>query len=155
MDNIHRFLAHAVRLEAEAARRFEELADFMLTHGNAEVEAVFRRMADYSRLHLKDAMARGGFRHIADLPADGCEWPQGESPEAAPWWGVDGLLDVATALELALESERRGLEFYADAAERTWDVKVRDMAREFAAEEASHVAEIERLLAAQAAGGDA
>ena len=66
MDSIRKVLAHAVRLEAEAARRFDELAEHMATHGNRDVEAAFRQFADFSRLHLKEAMARAGFRHIAD-----------------------------------------------------------------------------------------
>lgn len=68
MDNIRRFLAHAVRLEAEAARRFDELADHLDTLGNAEVSALFRQFADFSRLHLKEAMARGDFATSANCP---------------------------------------------------------------------------------------
>lgn len=147
MDSIRKFLAHAVRLEAEAARRFDELAEHMATHGNRDVEAAFRQFADFSRLHLKEAMARAGFRHIADLPADGYEWPAGESPEAAPWWGVDALMDVRGALLLALESERAGLDYYRSIADGSADPRVRQMAGQFADEESEHVAELERLLA--------
>lgn len=150
MDSIRSFLVHAVRLEAEAARRFDELAELMATHGNREVEAVFRQFADFSRLHLKEAMARAGFRYITDLPAEGYHWPQGESPEAAPWWGVDGLMTADAALDLALESERGGLDYYQSIAQTTTDPRVRQMAEEFAAEEAEHVAQLERMVASRA-----
>ncbi|THF63231.1 ferritin family protein [Pseudothauera rhizosphaerae] len=147
MDSIRKFLAHAVRLEAEAARRFDELAEHMATHGNAAVESVFRQFADFSRLHLQTAMSRAGFRYIEDLPRDGYEWPHGESPEAAPWWGVDGLMDVEAALRLALESEQGGLDFYRSVALGSADPRVQAMAQEFAAEEAEHVARLQELLA--------
>ena len=147
MDSIRRFLAHAVRLEAEAARRFDELADMMATHGKGEEEALFRQMADFSRLHLEEAMARAGFRYITDLPTDGYDWPDGESPEAASWWGVDAFMDRRDVLELALDSERRGLAFYQGIAETTADPRVAAMATEFAEEEEGHVVQLERRLA--------
>lgn len=147
MDSIRKFLAHAVRLEAEAARRFDELAELMATHGNEKVEAVFRQFADFSRLHLKEAMARAGFRHIVDLPTDGYEWPNGESPEAAPWWGVDAMMDVHAAVELALVSERSGLEYYQSVAQNTKDPRIKLMAEEFAQEEAEHVMQLTHMFA--------
>lgn len=146
MDNINLFLAHAVRLEAEAARRFDELAAMMQTHGNTEVEAVFRRMAEYSRQHLRHIRECNGFRPLAAYAESDYEWPHGEPPESAPWWGVDALIDVPAALELALESERCGMDFYADIARRSGSIKVKAMAEQFADEEAQHVGEIERLL---------
>ncbi len=145
MDSIRRFLAHAVRLEAEAARRFDELADHLDTLGNAEVSALFRQFADFSRLHLKEAMARGGFRYISELPADGYDWPDGESPEAAAWWGVDALMDVPSALELALASERQGLAYYQSVANASADPRVVAMAQEFVEEEADHVRQLEAM----------
>ena len=146
MDDIHLFLAHAVRLEAEAARRFEELADAMNTFGNAEVEAFFRKMAAYSREHLAEAQARSGFRPLPPLAPDEYSWPDGTSPETAGWAGVDGLMGEADALQLALESEQAGHAFYAGIASTTKNPRVKSMADEFAAEEAEHVSALERLI---------
>lgn len=146
MDSIRRFLAHAVRLEAESARRFDELSDHMRSCGNDEVADVFAKFADFSRLHLKDAMARAGFRYITDLPAGGYDWPDGESPETAAWWGVDALMDTDTALDLALQSERQGLDFYRGVAAASSDPRVVAMAEEFAEEEAGHVAQLEAMV---------
>ena len=144
MDHIHLFLAHAVRLEAEAARRFEELADAMATFGNAEVEAFFRQMAAFSRQHLAEAEARSGFRPLPHLAPEEYRWPDGTSPESAGWTGVDGLMGVEDALQLALASERAGHAFYATIAATTGNPRVKAMAEEFTAEEAEHVAELER-----------
>jgi len=146
MQDINVFLAHAVELEREAARRFEELAESMHTEGNTSVEKFFRQMASFSRKHLTQAMERGGFRHLPALATDEYDWPDGISPEQFDWIGVDGMLDASSALALALNGERRSQAFYADIASSTADPDVRTMAREFAAEEAEHVAELEKWI---------
>lgn len=152
MESPSLFLAHAVRLEAAAAQRSEELADAMQTWGNKEVEAFFRKMAEYSRLHLKDAMNRAGFRAYSEIPQDGYTWPDGVPPESTDWWAVDGLLDIGGAIEMALAGEKRGHEYYAGVARATSNPTVRAMAEEFAAEEAEHVEMLEEIQRRYLAG---
>ena len=147
MDDIHLFLAHAIQLEREAARHYEELTEDMKTAGNTDVADFFRKMAGFSRKHLADAMERGGFRVVPELRPDQLRWPDGISPENAGWEGVDGFLDVLGALELALLAERRGHAFYAGIAATTRNPRVKLMAEEFAAEEGEHVAELEKRIA--------
>lgn len=147
MDDIHFFLAHAIALEQDSARRYEELAEGMRTLGSAEVAAFFGQMAHYSRLHLADAMARGGFHHPPTLQASDYRWPDGCSPEAAAWAGVDAFMDVPGALALALDGETRSCQYYQWVADDTRNPRVRDMAQAFAEEEAEHV----RLLLARLA----
>jgi rubrerythrin len=151
IERIRVFLAHAVRLESEAASRFDELADAMETWGNREVEAFFRKMADYSRLHLAEAMERGGFRHVSELPPAEYEFPDIEAPESSQWVGVDGMMGVEDALLVALESERAGLAFYHNVATKTHDPVVRRMAEMFVEEERGHVEQLEHWIARQAA----
>lgn len=151
MNDIERFLAHAIQLEREAARRFEELAAAMRTEGNAELEGFFSRIAHYSRLHLKDAMARGRFRELPELGPDDFEWPDGIPPETADWAGVDAQMDPMDALQLALASERRGHAYYAAIAAMSRDHEVVAFAREFADEESQHVAQLEKLIAQRTA----
>lgn len=152
MDNVHNFLMHAIRLESAAAQRSDELADAMQTWGNRDVEAFFRRMAEYSRSHLLDALARAGLRQVSELPAEGYDWPDGVDPESADWWGVDGLMGIEQAIENALEGERRGLAYYEGIAAGTSNPRLRLLAEEFAAEEREHVAEMERVLQRQREG---
>ena len=137
------FLAHACALEEDAAHRFADLSEAMKTYGNAEVAAFFGKMAEFSRLHLAEARKRSGFRDLPTLAPEDFQWPDGESPEAASMEGSHYLMTVEYALELALESERRGQAFYAEVAKTTTDSEVRMMAEEFAAEEAEHVAQLE------------
>jgi len=151
MNDVETFLAHAIELEREAARRYEELAAAMRTEGNAELRAFFTEMAHFSRLHLAEVRDRGGFRDLPQLRADQYDWPDGTAPETAGWAGVDALMDGRAALELALSSERRGHAYYAALAATTSDPEVRRLAGDFAREEAQHVCELERLLAARTA----
>lgn len=152
MDKVQKFLAHAIQLEREAARRYEELAAAMHTGGNAELQTFFSRMARYSRIHLSEAMQRGAFRDVPTLALHEYEWPEGISPEVAEWAGVDALMDGRAALELALESERRGHAYYAAMAVTATDPEVRLLASEFAVEEQAHAQEIERLIASHSQG---
>jgi rubrerythrin len=151
MNDVERFLAHAIALEREAARRYEELAAAMGTEGQRELKDFFARMARYSRLHLKQASQRAGFRELPALAAHEYEWPDGIAPETADWTGVDALMDSRAALQLALDSERRGHAYYAAVAATTRDAELRAIAAEFADEEAEHVLELDKLLAAWAA----
>ena len=148
MNDVERFLAHAVTLEREAARRYEELSAAMGTEGQRELKAFFARMAHYSRLHLAQASARAGFRELPVIAPHEFEWPDGVSPETAGWAGVDSQMSPRAALELALTGERSGHAYYAAIAATTTDAELRSIAGEFAAEEAEHVAELQRLIAA-------
>lgn len=150
MDDIDLFLRHAIQLERDAARRFEDLMHAMQTAGNGELEKLFRRLGGLSRKHLQAATARGGFRDLPDIPLSAFEWPDGLSPEAAGWQGVDHALDGPAALALALEGEERGFAYYEMIAQRTSDPEVRAAAREFAEEEAQHVTELRRWIERQA-----
>ena len=151
MNDVERFLAHAVQLEREAARRYEELSAAMGTEGNAELKSFFAKMAHFSRQHLAQANRRAGFHDLPPLAPEDYEWPEGTSPETAGWAGVDALMGAREALELALDSERRGLAYYGAIAATTADPEVRQLAQEFTDEEAEHVAELEKLLARCAA----
>ncbi|MBN8487092.1 MAG: rubrerythrin [Burkholderiales bacterium] len=148
--DVNTFLAHAIQLEREAARRYEELSAALATEGNVDLKAFFALMAKYSRLHLADAMARGGFREIPVIAPQDFQWPDGVSPEVADWAGVDALLDAPAALALAMDSERRGHAWYAAVAASTIDPELRALAAEFAEEESDHLRQLQALIAAHA-----
>ncbi|PWC55815.1 ferritin family protein [Azospirillum sp. TSO22-1] len=144
MDSIEDFLAHAVKLEEDAALRFSDLAETMRIYGNTEVAAFFAKMAEFSRLHLAEARARCGFRDVPKLDEAKSAWAGDESPEAASMAASHYLTTVEQALDAALESERAGLAFYSGVAASTSDPEIRSMAQSFAEEEAEHVVELER-----------
>jgi rubrerythrin len=148
MDELSLFLAHAIRLETEAARNYEDMAEAMKSIGNHEARGFFRKMAEFARMHLADAQQRAGFNHVTALPADAYQWPDGTSPEAADWTGVDAFTDEMSAMLIALESERRAYAYYKMIAVTTQDPSVRTLAVEFVSEEAEHVVALEARIAA-------
>jgi rubrerythrin len=152
MQSVEEFLAYAIKLEEEAMLRFGELADSMETYGNAEVGKLFRRLSEYSGMHMGDAKARAGFRKIPELASHEFHWPQGESPERAAIWGADPFLARDEALVIALEAEKAGLGFYAHVLETTTDPEIKALAKEFVEEEQEHVAELEKWIAAGKSG---
>ncbi|WP_297483009.1 ferritin family protein [Ferrovum sp.] len=152
MNSIEEFLTYSIKLEEEAVLRFDQLADAMASAGNKEVGALFRRLAGYSRLHLGDARARAGFRDIPILDPGSFHWPDIESPETAAIWATDPQIGRGQALEIALEAERAGLDYYTGIVESTSDPEILILAREFAKEESQHVAELEKWIALHAAG---
>jgi|SRR5208282_4207434 len=151
MESIEEFLAYAIKLEQEAALRFEQLADAMATGGNREVSELFRRLSDYSRLHLSDARARSGFRELPKINTEDYQWPDIESPETAAIWAADPFLGRDQALQVALEAESAGLAYYQSILNSTKDPEIKALAKEFVEEEKQHVAELRRWIELQAA----
>lgn len=146
MESVEEFLAYSIKLEEEAALRFGQLADAMASAGNAEVGKLFRRLADYSRLHAGDARARAGFREIPQLEAHEFDWPDIESPETAAIWAADPFIGREQALEVAFEAESASLAYYRNILETTQDPEIRAFAKEFVDEETQHVAELQRWM---------
>ncbi|MGO9473635.1 MAG: ferritin-like domain-containing protein [Rhodomicrobium sp.] len=152
MQSVEEFLAYAIKLEQEAALRFGQLADAMESCGNREVGKLFRRLSDYSRLHLADATARAGYRVLPAIKPGEYVWPDLESPEAAAIWAADPLLGREQALEIALEAEMAGFQFYKNVFDTTTDPEIKMHAKEFVLEESGHVAELHKWIAAHKAG---
>ncbi len=152
MNSVEEFLAHSIQLEREAALRFGQLADAMATAGNKEVGRLFRRLADYSLLHLGDAQARAGFRKLPEIASSDYRWPDMESPETAAIWAADPLIGIEQALQVALEAETAGLDFYANVLALTNDPEIKVLAREFVEEESAHVAELQRWITLHQSG---
>ena len=152
MQTVEEFLAYSILLEKEAAERYGELADSMDSSGNREVGKLFRRLSEYSRLHLADAKARAGFRKIPDIRADNLGWSEFESPETAAIWAADPMIGRKQALEIALEAEMAGHDYYSGVRDTTDDPEIRALAAEFAQEESEHVAELKKWIAAHEAG---
>ncbi|MGD9541242.1 ferritin-like domain-containing protein [Methylocystis sp.] len=152
MESVEEFLAYAIRLEQDAAERFGQLADAMESSGNREVGKLFRQLADYSRLHLDDARARAGFRKMPEKAPTDFVWPDIESPETAAIWAADPFLGRGQALEIALEAERAGFDYYKHVLETTQDPEIKTLAKEFVQEERAHVAELQKWIAAHRNG---
>lgn len=149
LDHLGCFLAHAVVLEDEAATRYRELADAMAVHNNPETEALFRKMAGYSDMHRAEAIAHAE-KHangLPDLKPWEFEWPNDESPESGRLESAHYMMTPYHALELALEAEQGAFAFYDAIATDSNEAAIRELAREFADEEASHARALKKWLA--------
>jgi rubrerythrin len=148
IDDVALFLAHAVKLEADAAETYEQLALQMDARANVSVATLFRQFAGYSRQHLGEARERAAREAdgVLELAPEEYRWPDGRSPET-PRPGNLQSLDVRGALEMALDTERGACDFYSAVAGQTRSADVQELAQEFAEEEAEHVEALERWLA--------
>jgi rubrerythrin len=133
-------------MEHEAAERYDELANQMETHNNAEVAALFRELAAVERKHA-DKLKAHGQSVQAIRPRDMNVSRAFEMPETTPLDRVHYLMTPAHALELALENEEQAARCFAAFADAAPDAEVRALAAEMAKDERRHAAFIRERLA--------
>ncbi len=150
MRDVAEFLAHAIKLEEDAANRFSDLEQAMKSYGNLESAAFFGKLAHFSRLHLAQAKRRSGYHDLPDIKEGDYVWSAGDSPEATSMEASHYLMTIDYSIQLALDGERSGYQFYQNIANTTADQEIRVMAIEFATEEAEHVMELEKWINARA-----
>jgi len=140
------FHGFAIKVEADAALHFDKLSASMQQCGNQEVARLFAQLADFSRLHLAEAVKRAGSTPPTDeLPPD-YAWPDHETPERTALWAGDPNMSRLDALRAALVGERRGYEFYYAIAGTAKNPEVSAAAKEFYQEEAEHVQVLEAWI---------
>jgi rubrerythrin len=147
MDTIEEFIAHAIALEEDSAVRFDDMADALDVHQNHEVTVLFRKMAHFSRLHLAEAQKLAEGLTLPHIKPWEYKWPDNEPPETPELDATHYLMTPHHALLMALDSEKRGHAYYAGLADSHENDRIRTLAREFADEEAEHVALLEAMLA--------
>ena len=135
--------AHALVLERQATKRFQVFAECMrnvgLDHLAEEFEAIGKEEREQYEL-LAAGTANAGLAEPA--PWEYAWHYMGEEGDVVP-----APRNARDVLELALSSERRTQNFYADVAENVADDAVSAFAAEMAADETRHVERLERLLA--------
>jgi rubrerythrin len=141
------FLAHSVELESEAGERYLELAESMASHHNREVADFFARMAREASLHLAEVAEIAAGLTLPQLKAWEFQWPDAEPPETGSYEAVHYRMSLRQAIKLALANERAAEEFYRHTAETSSDRETAGIAAQFADEELSHAAVLERMLA--------
>ena len=141
------FLAHALELEVESAERYRELAHAMEVHNNAEVAALFHRLAVESDAHVAQVKQWGeGYEPPKIAPWD-FKWSSPEGPESVAMDATHYLMNKRQALELALHNEIRARDFYVQVAERASTADLKQRAEEMAGEEESHIEMLTEILA--------
>jgi rubrerythrin len=140
-------LAHALAIETEAAERYGELAVQMETHRKADVASIFRRLERAEQKHLVELTEMCKAMPLPHYAPWDFKWDGAESPEAIDTGRVSYQLTVQGAVLLALEHERKALDFYAGIADSAFSADVRALARQFAEEEQQHVGWLQAWLA--------
>ena len=138
--------AVAYRIEADAAERYDLLADQMETHNNPELVAVFRDLSRAEGIHRDEIRRMAGGIDVAAQAQTMANWSRGDSPEEADLSEAHYLMTPWHALKLALAGEERALAFFTSVVETTKDPIVKKMAEQFVEEEAEHVNLVHRLL---------
>jgi rubrerythrin len=140
-------MAQALAMEHEAVERYTEFADAMEVHNNAEVAALFRKMAKIEGKHAEQIMAQMGWTTAPPQPPQGFGWLDFEAPETVPPEEVHYLMTPWHALRLALAAEQRAEAFFGRLAEAAGDEAVRRAALELQEEEREHVELVRAWLA--------
>ena len=138
--------AVAWQIEADAVERYHMLADQMETFNNRELTDIFRDLARAEGIHRDEIKRMAGDIDVAAHASKLPNWGKGDSPEEADIGDAHYLMTPWHALQMALAGEERALAYFEYVVATTDDAKIHDMAKEFAEEEAEHVALCHRLL---------
>ena len=146
LADIDALMAYAYALEAEASERYSEFADAMETHNNREVAELFRKLARIENLHAEHVLEEMGWSSAPPPPSSGWRWEGLTGPETADHTDLHYLMQPYHALQIALHNERRAEAYFTELVRKAPTAKVRDAAKEMAAEETEHVRLVEEWL---------
>ncbi len=134
----------AILVEEEAQQRYEEFSKLVGGRYNGDAADVFRLMAANEAKHGRQLADRRR-RMFQDAPArvhrallDDVEAPDRGKPRV--------FMSARQAMEVALESEEKAHDFYADALAHVKDPEVRRLFEELKAEEKEHQAMLRRHI---------
>ena len=139
IDTLEEFLVHALELEEASQEHYEELADSMEVHNNLAVAELFRKLANYSRLHAQEVHEKAADLVLPQIPPWDFKWKCPTAPEAFCMEDANYLMTTSQALEVALFNEVLGRDFYQEVADNTPSEAVRQLAQEMVEEENWHV----------------
>lgn len=138
--------AHAIAIEREAVARYSEFAERMSDLGNEAAAEVFATLAQMEGEHLEELAKRTAGAELPRLAEGEYSWLDSAAPETAARELVFRLMTPRHALEIALAGEKRAVAFFEHVILTADDPALRALAVELAADEAEHIAMLERLL---------
>lgn len=147
LDDLAELMRYAWAMESEASERYEEMADAMDTHNNAEVAGLFRKMSRIEALHADQILRAMNWSEPPASPPGGFRWGADEGPETGEHTDLHYLMHPRHALDIALRNEQRAQRFYHALMTATADPAIRQAAEEFESEEREHVRLIEEWIA--------
>jgi rubrerythrin len=139
--------AHALLIEHEAVERYREFALNMAEHGNEEVAALFRRLAEFEAEHAYRLAKKTAGMKLPKLAAGDHAWLDQEAPVPEARAFVYRMLTPRMALEIALRAEERAKAFFYKVLAESSDAGIREVAMGMARDEEAHVAWVTEALA--------
>ncbi|MCG8507820.1 MAG: ferritin family protein [Rhodospirillales bacterium] len=146
LKTVEDFLAHALALESEVAEKYEEIADSMSVHNNRMVAELLHKLARASQKHAAEMRIRTEGRTLPAIAPWDFQWGDGNAPETPSMDDAHYLMTPRHALQLARDAEIQAQNYYTSVADSSPNPAVRDLALEFAYEEAEHVDLVNRLI---------
>jgi len=135
--------SHALMIEREATKRFAELERAMRDAGLDHLAEEFGSIGREEREQF-EALSVGTAGHeLPEVPA----WEFDSYFRAPANWKPRKPRSAREAIGLALATERRAQNFYADVAEASRNDALSAFAAEMAADETRHINRLEQLLA--------
>lgn len=146
LKTVEDFLAHALMLESEVAEKYEQIADSMSVHNNHVVAELLHKLARASQKHAAEMQARTEGRNLPAMAPWDFQWGDANAPETPSMDDAHYLMTPRHALLLARAAEIQAQNYYTSVADSSPNPSVRDMALEFAYEEAEHVDLVNHLI---------
>jgi rubrerythrin len=148
IGSVSAFLAQAVAIEREAAKRYQEFAQHMKDRedGQQHVAELFRRMAREGLAHAGEIAGRAKPGRIRASAPGAYAWLDNGQPQPAAHEWLFGLLTPRDALKVAVHAEQRAKRFFEHVLQTTRDGEVKAIARTFLDEEGEHIARMKRAL---------
>ena len=145
VPSLEDFMSRAYALELEATERYAQFAEQLDTHNNREVAQMFRKLSEIEGLHARRILEEMGWPSVPALPP-AFAWETAEAPETAPFDALHYLMQPYHALEIALRCELQAVKYFDGIAAGDVPLRVREAAKEMAAEEREHVALIKEWM---------
>ena len=139
--------AHALVIEHEAVERYREFAMNMAEHGNDEVAALFRQLAEFEAEHAFRLARKTAGMTLPKLAAGEHAWLVQDAPVPEAHAFVYRMLTPRMALEIALHAEERAKAFFARVLAESSDGGIRKLARDMAGDEQAHIVWVSEALA--------
>ena len=145
VPTLEEFMSRAYAMEIEATERYGQFAEQLETHNNREVAALFRKLAEIEALHARRILEEMRWPSLPALPP-AFAWDGEEGPETAPFDSLHYLMQPYHALEIALHCELQAVKYFDGVAASDVPARVREAAKEMAADEREHVALIKTWM---------
>ncbi|MCG6898127.1 MAG: rubrerythrin [Thiocapsa sp.] len=140
IESVAELLVHALELEHQSAECYRQLAQALAVHHNHAAAALFGLLADMSDARASAVMARAEGVSLPEIAPWDFKWPAAGSPQIdCDHVEISYLMTPLQALEVCLDKETLGREFYVLVASESPAAGVRVLAAEMAEERRERV----------------